>query len=111
MIFNPGTLNRKIKIIGKVQSKDEYGFDTVKDGVIYETWAKIAPVRGKEYYDSDRLRDNNYVTITIRYRKNVTDQMYVIYEDHRYNIENVVDPYMTHESLELYCSEDTRGEH
>ena len=35
--------------------------------------------------------------------------MKVKYQDHFYDIDTIVDPYMRHEALELYCTEEVRG--
>ena len=35
--------------------------------------------------------------------------MIVKYQNHLYDIDTIVDPYMRHEALELYCTEEVRG--
>ena len=38
-----------------------------------------------------------------------TRDMKVKYQNHLYDIDTIVDPYMRHEALELYCTEEVRG--
>ena len=88
---------------------DEYGFDTQTDVVVYRCWASIEPARGKVFYEMDRKADTEYSKITIRWRPGVTHDMKVKYQNHLYDIDTIVDPYMRHEALELYCMEEVRG--
>lgn len=109
MILNPGTLNKKVDIY-KPQKQTNDGWDTVKDTVLYKRIsAAIYPVRGQEYYEAKKLRNDESVKIVIRYRKNIDDGCYIVYQNHKYSVQSVVDPNMTHESLELYCIEKKRG--
>lgn len=110
MIYDAGTLNKRIDII-KPQSQDTDGWDKVADNAIYKRIAaSIKPARGREFYESQRLRDDAAVKITIRYRKNIDEGCKVKYKDHMYDIQSVVDPEMMHESLEFYCIEKKRGD-
>jgi len=109
MIANIGTLNKKVDIVAGT-TEESKGFDTIKGNIILKgIWASIEPARGKEYYESQRARNDEMVKVTIRYRETVTDGCKVLYRGHVYEIQSIVDPSMTHESMELYCVERTRG--
>ena len=95
-----GLLNKRIEILGKQAVTDEYGFDTQADVVVYCCWASIEPARGKVFYEMERKADTEYSKITIRWRPGVTHDMKVKYQDHLYDIDTIVDPYMRHEALE-----------
>lgn len=109
MIFNAGELNRKIQIVSTMP--DTSGtFTENKERVICTCWANISPLRGREYYDADVKRDDGQVKITIRYRKGIDATCKVKYLNHVYALNcPPVDPFMEHSSLELYCTETTRG--
>ena len=109
MPMKTGLLNKRIEILGKQAVTDEYGFDTQADVVVYRCWASIEPARGKVFYEMERKADTEYSKITIRWRPGVTHDMKVKYQDHLYDIDTIVDPYMRHEALELYCTEEVRG--
>lgn len=104
-----GLLNKRIEILGKKAMTDEYGFDTQVDAVICRCWASIKLTRGKVFYELERKADTEYTLITIRWRPHITHDMKVKYQDHLYDIDTIVDPYMRHEALELYCTEEIRG--
>ena len=109
MINDPGTLDKRISIVGTIAGTDADGFDTVAQGVICKCWARIEPARGKEYYESQKTGTAEAVKITIRYRASIKESFSVQYGSHIYAINSIVNPYMSNESLELYCSEKLRG--
>lgn len=104
-----GTLNKRIEILAKVKATDKLGFDTMAEKTFLRCWASIQPARGKVFYEMERKADTEYTKITIRWRPGITHDMRVKYQDHIYDIDTIVDPYMRHESLELYCTEEIRG--
>lgn len=105
-----GKLNKRVQLIRRITSADEYGFDTFTDAVHCTCWASIEPARGKVFYEMERKTDTEYSKITIRWRPGITHDMKVKYQDHLYDIDTIVDPYMRHEALELYCTEEIRGQ-
>lgn len=84
-------------------------FDDVSYEPLCTVWANVQPQRGKEYYDSQRLSNQLNVKIVIRYRDDIREGMQVSCKGHLYTIQSVVDPYLSGESLELYCIEKKRG--
>lgn len=109
MIYDCGQLNKKIDIY-TIKNIDESGFDSNQKVILYKNiWAKIAPARGKEYYESYALRNDETVLITIRYRKDIDESCTIVYKQHIYNIQSIVNPFFENESLELYCVEKKRG--
>lgn len=104
-----GLLDKRIEILGRKSVMDEYGFDTQADTVVCRCWASIKPARGKVFYEMERKADTEYTLITIRWRPHITHDMKVKYQNHFYAIDTMVDPYMRHEALELYCTEEIRG--
>ena len=109
MIYNAGTLNKKVNIIGRV-TKEVNGFDkTVTENKYKNISASIKPSRGREYYEAKQISNAENILITIRYRDNVCQSDVVEYGNHTYEIQSVVNPDMANESLELYCIEKIRG--
>lgn len=103
-----GHLMNRVTIMKPVDSS-ENPFDKVAYEPLYVLWASVQPQRGKEYYDSQRITDQLNVKIVIRYKKDIDETMQVACKGHTYVIQSVVDPYLAHESLELYCIEKKRG--
>ena len=105
-----GKLNKRVQIISQKAQTDNLGFDMLQDAVYCTCWASIELDRGKVFYEMERKADTEYSKITIRWRPGITHDMKVKYQDHLYDIDTIVDPYMRHESLELYCTEEIRGQ-
>nr|DAI46237.1 MAG TPA: Putative head tail adaptor [Caudoviricetes sp.] len=109
MIYDAGTLNKKINIVGRV-TKEVNGFDKTVNEIKYKNIsASIKPSRGREYYEAKQVSNAENVLITIRYRDNIYQSDIVEYGKHTYEIQSVVNPEMQNESLELYCVEKIRG--
>lgn len=104
-----GKLNKRINILEFVDAENNIGINEIKPQIFLTCWASIEPARGREYYDAQRVRSETSYKITIRYRKGITEAMSIEYHGRRYEIQNIVDPEEEHISLEIYCSEKTRG--
>lgn len=109
MIKNPAILNKRVKIVGNVQTTED-GWDTTKPVVVCTTWASIQPARGREWYEARAIRTDESIKIVIRYRTGITHDMKIQYQHHTYEIQSIVDPFEDHESLEIYCIEKLRGQ-
>lgn len=107
--MNAGTLERKVDFMSYQEVENEVGAMEQKLVKAFSTWARIEPARGREYYEAQRIKDADAYKITIRYRKNVDDSMFINYGSRIFEIQTVTDPYMAHESLELYCVLKHRG--
>lgn len=103
-----GYLKNRVTVLKPI-SGSENPFDKVTYEPLCTVWASVQPQRGKEYYDSQRIANQLNVKIVIRYRSDVTEGMQVECKGHTYVIQSVVDPYLSGESLELYCIEKKRG--
>lgn len=109
MIFNAGILNKKINIVGRI-TKTVNGFEKTVDDYKYKNiFAYIHTQRGKEYFEVKQATNVEYTVITIRYRDNISQSDRVEYKKHVYEIQSIVNPDMSNESLELYCVEKLRG--
>lgn len=104
-----GTMDRKIDVYGYQDVKNSIGMTEKKPVKLYSTWARIEPLRGREYYEAQRIKDENSFKIIIRYRKNIDSNMLIKYQGYMLQIQNIADPYMAHDTLELHCIERVRG--
>lgn len=108
--MNIGTLDRRVTFMGYQEAENEVGATEQNLVDLFTTWARIEPARGREYYEAQRLKDAAYYKITIRYRRNVTEDMIIKYQQQQFQIQSPpVDPYMAHEVLEIYCIAKSRG--
>ena len=112
-MLNMDGIRRLNKQVDVYQYKDEK-----KDGITKQVlvkaipnriWARIEPLRGRQYMEVYKEKLEEVHKIIIRYRKGITAGMLIKYQDTTYKINTVVDPYMGHVKLELMCSIHTAG--
>lgn len=81
---------------------------TMNGGIAKETWApaftcwaSVEPLRGREYYQAAAINRENEVRFTVRYHKNVNEAMRIRFNDIKYSITAIVDPFMQHIKLDI----------
>lgn len=108
--INIGSLDKRITFITNKEAENEYNLTELQPAEALSCWARIEPVRGREYYEAQRIRTENSYKITTRYHKSLDDSMLIKYQNRTFEIQNIVDPYENHSALEFYCTEKSRGE-
>ena len=98
--INPGELRHRITFqLQDLDSEDEDWED------IATTWANINPISGKEYYSAETINSDLTHKIRLRYRKGITPDMRVIYNDRIFYIISVINEYEKNTMLQLMCRE------
>ena len=72
---------------------------------LYVVWANIEPLSGKEYFKARQTKSDSHVQVTIRYKRGVTPQMRVLFNDQSYEIVSVINVNMENKYLQLICKE------
>ncbi len=103
--MDPGKLNKRVTLVGATESENAIGQTVLHDGDIASMWASIEPVRGRQYYDAKKLRDEAAYKVTVRYRKGVTREMRIRFKDRTFEIKDIINPYESNQFLELMCAE------
>lgn len=65
-------------------------------------WAQIEPVNGREYFESQQIRAESNVKITIRARSDLTTKMRVVHGSVTYEID-YIPPYIRQQYMTLMC--------
>nr|DAF80605.1 MAG TPA: Putative head tail adaptor [Caudoviricetes sp.] len=110
--YKTGHLNKRVTLLKLAEVEDEYGLthQDMVDAVGHKVWAKIEPLRGAAYIEAHKEGVKDIIRITIRYRANVTNDMFVKYRDKLYTIDTIIDPAEAHAKLELMCNIREAGE-
>lgn len=102
-----GRLKRKIELWQNVQTEERnnIGQKIWNPEKIKDLWAEVKPQTGSLL--SGRAAESTLSRtthkITIRYDENVKSDMWFQYNGERYDILYILDPFLTHECLEIFC--------
>ncbi|MDK2986534.1 MAG: hypothetical protein PWQ96_2178 [Clostridia bacterium] len=98
-----GELRDKVTIQEYIQTPDGYGgfSETWQDK--YTVWANIKPLRGREYFEMQKIQSEITHKITIRYRSDINTSNRIRYKDQILNIKSVIDIDNRHRYLEIMC--------
>ena len=105
--MQPGELNRRITFYKKIKAINEMNQTTHEFREYKSLWAKIQPMTNRAVLSAaDTLASEITHKITVRYRKDITKDMYIMYGLKRFDIKaSPIDPYMSHEWLEISVAE------
>lgn len=89
----------------RVEERDELGQMPVGEEKLLELYGCIIPQTGSlmNGRTGDTTLSRTTHKVVIRYRKDITPDMWVMFEGKRYNILYILDPYSNHERLEIFC--------
>lgn len=103
-------LNNRIDLYAKVQTENELGevdFDYIK---IKSVWCEIKPTTGSiKTATGDIIEVDMKYKVTIRSNsiKNLTNDMYFMYQGMRFDIDYNIPNFKYKDSIEIYCSLQT----
>lgn len=100
-----GKLNKRVTFVSYDDEKNELGQNKKEFKDVKTVWATFAPVRGREYYEAQKIREEVTYKLYCRYLPSVTSDMYIRYKDKLYEITSVIDVDLEHKMLEIYCVE------
>ena len=88
-------LNRRaeIKVMGKSYEKDALGQYPIVEQTVAEVWCGVTP----------QILTRTTHKVTIRWRDDLRPEMWLMIDGVRYDILYVLDPYVRHEVLEIFC--------
>ena len=104
-----GTLDRRITFIGLVDAIGRHGATEKVENDVLTCWARIEPARGRERMEAFKESQEDTYKITIRFRHGISSDMKIRYQQYIFEIQSIVDPYMNHSLLEIYCKRLDRG--
>lgn len=100
-----GELKHRITLQEQVIIKDELEQEIETWQEVNKVWAEIKPLSGKEYFKARQTKSDVRVQITIRYKKEVHNQMRVVFDNQAYEIISVINLNHQNKYLQLLCKE------
>lgn len=108
--MNIGGLNRRISVFECIRRRDEFGGEVGEWIEVDRLWAKIEPVSGTEYYQSQTVNAETTVRITIRYNPRINVMHRIGYLGKVFEIIGVSDEKTAHKATVLNCKEMVNNE-
>lgn len=103
--INIGRLNKRITIQKKVDSVNLLNQKSKTFEDVKTVWASIAPLRGTERYELQKLNEEITYRVYIRYLDGIRSDMYIKYGDRIFEIQSVIDVDLDGKMLEIDCIE------
>lgn len=100
-----------IRRMAQAKEKDALGQYPVTPETVATVWCGVTPQTGSLLSGRPAETQLSRTThkVTIRYRKGLTPDMWLEIEGETYDILYILDPYLRHESLELFCEVRANG--
>lgn len=99
-------LNKKLEFWkhGKSSTPNRLGQYEKTDVSVFTKWGNITPQTGSllNGRTADTTLTKTTHKITVRYCKDITSDMWITYNNTRYDILYILDPYEDHERMEIY---------
>lgn len=108
--MNIGKLNKRITLMRLADVEDELGQSAKKLTEIKTVWATLRPIRGKEFYDIQKIQSKVSHKCFIRYIDGIDSNCFIKYNDTIYSIESAIDIDFEHKMLEIHCYENVNKE-
>lgn len=92
--------------------RDEFDQYPVVPSKVATVWCQVVPQTGSLLNGRAGETQLSRTThkVIIRYRKGIADDMWLEIDGHRYNILYILDPYLKHISLEIFCEVRNNGD-
>ena len=84
-------LRHRVAILRKQTGTDPDGYPREERVPVSYIWAEVKPIAGREYFTAAAVQAEHQVRFTMRYRKDVTSDMRLRYDDRDYEIKTVLD--------------------
>lgn len=103
--MNIGKLNTRLKFYKLGDETDQIGQKVHRLTLVRECWGSLYPVRGNEFYEVQKIQSNVTHKCYVRYTDQIDESCSIVYADHTFSIESVIDVDFEHKMLEIYCVE------
>lgn len=106
--MNINSLNKRIDIWARTPIENELGENDYTFSKIKTIWAALIPQTGKlQVQQANTILSNVTHKIVVRYESgnDITQDMYIMFNNKRFNIDYILNPYFKNETLELFCKE------
>jgi len=86
-----GRLDTRIRIERSTTDRDDHGGVTQSWALLFEVWAQIAPLRGRELIAAAQTMPEAHTKFVIRYRAGITEADRIVYDSKNYDIIHIAE--------------------
>jgi SPP1 family predicted phage head-tail adaptor len=104
-----GKFDQRITLQSKLVTRAANGEEVVTWDDVAQLWARVEPLRGREWFAAAQMQDAAEIRVTIRYRAGVTRDMRVLWNGEPLDIMSVIDVNADRTNLELMCISGVRN--
>ena len=98
-----GALDQRVTLEQRVEGQDEAGQPFEDWLPVFDAWAAVEPLRGREVIRADAVANITDVLVKLRYRPGVTNAMRIRHGDDVYDIASVANIKSADREVELLC--------
>lgn len=109
MGLSAGEFDQRVKLQSKSVTRSGIGAEIVTWVDVATVWAKVEPIRGREFFAAAQMQESTDHRVTIRYRTGVTRDMRIMWRNAPLDIVSVIDVKARKENLELMCLSGVRN--
>lgn len=104
-----GKFDQRVTIQSKAVTRNDIGDEVVAWVAVAEVWARVEPLRGREWFAAAQNQSAVEYRVTIRYRAGITRDMRVMWRGDPLDVVSVIDVNAQRENLELMCMSGVRN--
>lgn len=104
-MINIGRLRKRIKVYEFKSGTNALGQDTTGLKLKQTVWGEIHPLKGKEIMSANMKEAISSYKITMRYFSGLTEEMYLGYNNMKFQITSICNVDMLNKFYEVMCEE------
>lgn len=108
MGLGAGQFDKHVTLQSKSVTRNSIGEEVVTWIDVATVWARVEPIRGREFFAAAQMQDATDHRVTIRYRTGVVREMRVVWGSLTLDIVSVIDVNARKENIELMCISGVR---
>lgn len=105
MPISAGQLDRRVELQGRITARGADGSVTETYATLATVWAKIRPIRGREYWAAQQVNAEITHEVVIRYQARFRPTSRIKYHNRHFNVLSAISPDEGHDALVLMCKE------
>ena len=98
-----GALDQRVTLEQRVEGQDEAGQPFEDWLPVFDAWAAVHPLRGREVIAADAVASITDVRVILRYRTGTTTAMRIRHGQDTYRIESIANINSANREIELLC--------